>query len=123
MGEGELKQDIATFFKDNAILIAIIFAAIILITLATFIIIYSKKKTSKSVNKVTKNEFIEALGGEENILEKTATRSRLTLKLSDISKLDEDKIKTLGVSNIIKMSNKVTLVLEDNAEKILEKIK
>ena len=123
MGEGELKQDIALFFKENAIIIAVIFAVIILVTLVVFLMIYFKKKTKDNISNISSNEFINCLGGKDNILESSATRSRLTLKLKDVNKLDEENIKKFSVTSIIKMSNKVTLVVEDNAEKLLAKLK
>lgn len=123
MGEGQLKQDIGTFLKNNALWIALAIAAIILITLIVILLVYKFKKKPDQIESSSSSDWINALGGADNVLEVNAVGSRLTLKLLDSSKLDEEKIKSLGVTNIIKMSNKITLVVEDKADKILAKIK
>jgi phosphotransferase system IIB component len=122
MDLGDLKKDIVLFLKDNVIWIVLALAAIILISLLVFIIIYRRKKVDQ-IDTTASSEWLDALGGKDNIIEANATGSRLSIKLNDSSLLDEEKIKSLGVSNILKMSNKVILVLEDKADKILEKIK
>lgn len=68
------------------------------------------------------NEWLIALGNKENIKEVTAIGSRLTLILLDKEAIDREKLKQLGVSSILVMSNKVTLVIEDKAEQIAASI-
>ena len=119
MGEGELKQDIASFFKANAIYIIIALAIIILLTLILFLLL--NKKRNKKIDNTS--IWLTALGEKDNILETNAVGSRLTLKLLDPLKINEEELKKLGVTSIIKMSNKITLVVEDKASEILAKIK
>ena len=69
------------------------------------------------------DEWFVALGGKENVKEINAVGSRLSLVLIDKEKVDREKLKTLGVSSVVSMSNKVTLVIEGKAEKIAETLK
>ena len=62
------------------------------------------------------------MGGSDNIIESYAVGSRLNVKLKDNTLLDKEKIKALGIENIIEMSGKVVLVVENNAEHILNEL-
>ena len=52
----------------------------------------------------------------------TAIGSRLSVSLLDKEKIDREKLKELGVSSVLVMSNKVTLVIEDKAEQVAASI-
>ena len=125
MNNPELKENINNFFSSYAFYIAL-GVAILIIVAIVLIVIFSKRKKQPKINKqdvvIDTNEWLEALGGRENILEKSAVGSRLVLKLNDVEKINEEKLKELGVSNILKMSNKITLVFEDQAEAILAQL-
>lgn len=99
--------------------------AIIVILLAIFMLV-NKKKTQKAkmISKVvdSPSEWLTALGGKENIKEVSALGSRLTIKLNDQSLVNKEAIKALGVENIIEMSDKIILVVENQAEEILKQI-
>ena len=73
--------------------------------------------------KVNNDEWFIALGGKENVKEINATGSRLSLNLLDKEAIDREKLKTLGVTSVVSMSNKVTLVIEGKAEQIAETLK
>lgn len=64
-------------------------------------------------------QYLKALGGKENIedLDSCITRLRLTLK--DISKVDESKLKSLGASGVIKISDKSMQVIVGTKVEIL----
>ena len=74
-----------------------------------------KKKNKKSIDN---NAWFVALGEKDNIKEVKGIGSRLTVVLLDQTKADKEQLKALGVSNIIAMSNKMTLVIEGEAERI-----
>ena len=108
---------------DNTTLIiwlAVVDALLILVVVAMFI---RNKLKNKPKNKINNDEWLVALGGKENIKEITAVGSRLSLTLNDKEAVDREKLKTLGVSSVLVMSNKVTLVIEGKAEKIAESLK
>ena len=64
------------------------------------------------------NDWIIALGNKENVKEVSANGSRLTLALVDKEKMDREKLKELGVSSVLVMSDKITLVISGKAEKV-----
>ena len=125
MNSPELKENLNNFFSSYAFYIALGVAILIAIVII-LIVVFSKRKKKTEISKqdvvIDTNEWLEALGGRENILEKSATGSRLVLKLQEPEKINEEKLKELGVSNILKMSNKITLVFEDQAEAILSQL-
>lgn len=79
-----------------------------------------KKKSYLDQRKKANIEMINYFGGKDNIISAKAQSSRLSLVLKDYNVLDENKLKELGVSSIIKMSNKVILVIGEEASKIAE---
>ena len=123
--DGEFKNNLNLFLKNYAPYIALGVVVLILISLLVLLLINRKKVNKKEEIKIStsSNDWIISLGGEDNIIETSSKGSRLTLNLKDITKIDETKLKELGVSSILKMSNKLILVLEDNASKIEQIIK
>ena len=125
MNSHDLKETLNNFLSSYAFYIAL--GVVILIAIAiVLIVVLSKRKKQPKINKqdvvIDTNEWLIALGGKENIIEKEAKGSRLVLRLNDPSLINEEKLKELGVSNIMKMSNKITLVFEDQAEAILSQL-
>lgn len=123
--EGQFKDNINNFLKYNAFWIAL--AVVILIILVALIIILANRKKISQKGKQTIVEqdsqvWLNALGGQDNIIDAVAKGSRLTVKLVDYSLIDNDKLKQLGVNSIVKMSDKYILVVEKQAEVILDKI-
>lgn len=98
-------------------------AVVDFLLLLVVVIMIIRNKVSKPKAKINNDEWILALGGKDNIKEVTAIGSRLSLTLQDKENIDREKLKTLGVSSVLVMSNKVTLVIEDKAEKIAESLK
>lgn len=82
------------------------------------------KKNKKSAAKpiLNRSEYFAALGGEENFISAERQGSRIVVLLHDYSKIDKEKIKEAGVAGFIEKSDKLTLVVKDNAEEVYEKI-
>ena len=120
----QMKDDINAFLRDNAIWIAIAVTVLIALVIVLIVLLNRKNKVKKDVEvpKEESNDWLNALGGHENILEAQGVGSRLTLKLQDNRLLDENKLKALGATSIIKMSDRTILVVEDRAENILKAI-
>ncbi|MBO4667202.1 MAG: hypothetical protein J5666_03645 [Bacilli bacterium] len=107
---------------DNQMLLIILFivaglVVIIGIVLLVYFLVH-RKKGQKVI--IDNNVWFLALGNKENIKEISGVGSRLTIKLVDKDKIDREKLKELGVSSVLVMSNKVTLVVEGQAEKLSE---
>ena len=111
---------LANQIKPLAIVLIVMAAVFFLAALGIVIyLIISKKKENQDNGGV----WLLALGNKENIKEVSAVGSRLTINLEDKEKIDRVKLKELGVSSILVMSNKITLVIEGKAEKIAKLIK
>lgn len=111
------------FLKDNALWIALFFAVVIIVTLLT-IFLSGKRSGIKSGNKSFASEdFLAALGGRENIISLYAKGSRLSLVLKENNLLVEEDLRKNGVMSIIKMSSKITLVVNGSAEELAKVIK
>ena len=112
------------YISSNAQLIiwlAVVDVLLFSVVIAMIIVNRSKAKQKKQI--ISNDDWLLALGGKENIKEITAVGSRLSINLENKEIIDREKLKTLGVSSILTMSNKVTLVIEGQAEKIAESLK
>ncbi|MDY0345117.1 MAG: hypothetical protein WCX85_03230 [Bacilli bacterium] len=111
------------FLEENALWLALSFAFVIIIVLL-FIFLSGIRKKSRHIKIVfNTNDFLLALGGRDNIEFISAKGSRLALSLKEKNLLNEEELKKQGVISIIKMSSKITLVLEGSAESIAEYLK
>lgn len=117
------------FLKNYGIWIAIALAGAALITVIVLFIIAKVKDKKGYLPEEAKPELserskaiLEALGGKENILEHSLNGSRLTLSLTDYNAVNEIKLNELGVDSVIKMSNKIILVIKDDISKIYQEM-
>ena len=118
------KNDFEIFLKNYAWLIAVAIVAIILITILVIFLTGKKNKAPvKQVSNAAPNEWLDALGGADNIVEIQATGSRLVAKIKSKELVNRDRLTELGVSNIVLMSDKITLVTNLDNQKIVESIK
>ena len=107
---------------DNQMLLIVLFiVAGLVVVIGIVLLVYflvHRKKGQKVI--IDNNVWFLALGNKENIKEISGVGSRLSVKLVDKDKIDREKLKELGVSSVLVMSNKVTLVVEGQAEKLSE---
>ena len=118
----ELKDDFNAFLKNNALWIALVLVGIIVITVVVILLVNKKGNKKPEVKVAEKSAWVEALGGEENIISSEAVGSRLVVNLKDKSLLNKEALKELGVTNFMEMSNKITLLLEDKAELVKKEL-
>ena len=112
---------ISTDVNPQIVIWVSIIDGLLLLLVIAMVIRFHLNKSPKV--KVDNNEWFLALGGKENVKEINAVGSRLSLSLVDKEVIDREKLKTLGVSSVVAMSSKVTLVIEGKAEKIAETLK
>lgn len=117
----DLKNNLNDFLKNNALWMALVLVGIIAIVVV-LILVLGRKKKNKQPKIAAKSEWVEALGGSENICTSEAFGSRLSLKLVDKTKINREKLTTLGVTSVIEMSEKITLLLEDKAELVKQEL-
>lgn len=103
---------------EQIIIISIIALAVVFCGVFIFLVVKNKRNKIKPVA-FKFLEFYQALGGKENILALEARGSRLVVQLQDYSLYQNGKLKELGVSSLIKMSNKLTLVIGQIAQEIV----
>ena len=101
------------------LIVSFVVSGLFLIAFIVVLIIFLKKK---KVVKVDNSLWIDNLGGRENIASVTQVGSRINLVLKDKELINKDNLKELGVKSVLVMSNKVTLVVENNAENIAKAI-
>ena len=101
------------------LIVLFVATGILMIATVVVLIIFLKKK--KAV-KVDDSLWIDNLGGKDNIESVSQVGSRINLVLKDKEIINKDNLKELGVKSVLVMSNKVTLVIENNAEDIARAI-
>ena len=109
------------FLRQYSLYIAIGIAAFILVVvLVVLFICLSKRKKAGAAPKrvIVASAYIEALGGADNIVSHSLVRSRIVLTLKDYDIVDKEKLKEAGVDGFIMMSDKLTLVIKGDAEKV-----
>ena len=112
----ELKTDVNNFLKNNALWIALALVGVIIITIVLILLLSKRGKKKEQPQIAEKSLWIDALGGEENIISSEAYGSRLVVVLKDKTLMNREGLKVLGVTNFMEMSDKITLLLEDKAE-------
>ncbi|GAA0177556.1 N-acetylglucosamine-specific PTS transporter subunit IIBC [Clostridium sediminicola] len=66
-------------------------------------------------------EIIEAIGGKENIISIKACITRIRLKVVEETKVDEDNLKEIGVTGVIKLDKVNYVIVVGNTSEILVK--
>lgn len=116
-------NEIASFIQNNLMWIIPVGVVILIgVFLLVFFLIRRGKAKPKKPTLASQSEYLSALGGAENILEKKIIGSRIVLKLADFEKADPKKLLAIGVASYIQMSDKLTLVCKDNAEDVYQVI-
>ena len=96
----------------------LVVVGIIVINLIAFMI--KRILQHQKYKDVDSDQWIEALGGKDNIISIQAVGSRLSLVVKDKNLFDRQKLGDLGVSSILVMTTKLTLVIEGKATKVAE---
>ena len=117
------KQEINDFLSQNALYIVLGFIGLIIIAVVLLLIFNRKKNKNPKFIKNVEDNFYTYLGGVDNVLEAKLNGSRFVIVLKDNTKFDKEKIKTLGVNNIISLKEKITLVLNEDGKNYFEKFK
>ena len=100
--------------------VLIVAGCLVLVAILVFLVIFFGKRKKSPI--VDESAWLTALGGKDNINNVSAIGSRINLSLKDKEKIDREKLTNLGVNSVLVMSNKVTLVIANNAVDIAETI-
>jgi phosphotransferase system IIB component len=117
-------DDFNEFLRGNSLWIALGFLALVVVVFLLVLIIslHNNKKKKMTVSNIDFNEFVSALGNKDNIISSEVKGSRLNVILKNYDIVDEEKLQSLGVASIIKMSNRIILVIDQNIEKYFKAI-
>lgn len=115
------------FMKNYGMWIAIGIAVLVLLIVLILFLASSKHKSIKQVQKPVISSFsnedvVKALGGKENILDSSLNGSRISISLKDTSIVDEASLKQNSVKSIIKMSNKITILVEGDSKEFFTRV-
>ena len=114
------QKDFNDFLRDNALWMCLIIVGVILVVLFIVFLIamHCRKNKAKQVTKraINVTAYMKALGGAENIISHSLVRSRIILELKDYDLVNKEELKKAGVDGFIMMSNKLTLVIQGDAE-------
>lgn len=116
---GRKFADEFTKILDNYALY-ICLAVVLLIVIAILILVFAGKK--KKAQPQQDYDWITALGGKDNIVEVSGVGSRLSILLKDKESINRDELTKYGVTSVMSMSGKLTLVIENKAEEIAAEI-
>lgn len=95
------------------------YVIIILIMIAiAFAIIKSKNKNFK----IEANKLVIYLGGRENIIEYSYTKSRFTVRLKDITIVNKDMIQRMGAQGIVEVDDQLKIILGEDARQLIRYI-
>ncbi len=116
-------NEFAQWLQQYGIPISLIVAGVVFLTVLVFFIIAMYRRKHEPLQEIKErnshsNEMLLALGGESNIESHSLTGSRISIVLKNYDLLDEQKLNALGIDSIIRMSNKITLVIKDDASSL-----
>ena len=117
------KNDFEAFLRNYAWILCLVVVALIVLTIVIVFLIKGKNRGNKKSPIAPPDGWLNALGGKENIIDITATGSRLVVRLANTNLVDRNALTNLGVSSIVQMSGKLTLVTNLDNQKIVENIK
>lgn len=107
------------FVKNNAIICLVCLIVLIVIALIILLFLLKNKNRNKEDKGICENILL-FLGGKQNISFIEAKGSRLVVSLINKELINDEELKKLGVTSILKMSNKITLVIGNISQKIVE---
>ena len=119
------KNDFEAFLRNYAWVLCVAVVVAIILTIVIIFLIKNRKtvKPKKEISTAAPDEWVDALGGSDNILEVSSMGSRLSIKIKNRDLINRDALTQLGVTSIVLMSDKVTLVTNLDNAKIEEKLK
>ena len=83
-----------------------------------FAIIKSKTKNFK----IEANKLVVYLGGRDNIIQYAYNKSRLTVRLKDVSLANKEGIQKLGAQGIVEVDDQLKIILGEDARLLIRYI-
>jgi phosphotransferase system IIB component len=86
------------------------------------VLVRKKKKSRKAKIVPSQEKYLSALGGAENVVSHELIGSRVVVTLKDYSKINRPLLQEAGVTGFIEKSDKLTLVIKDDADKVYQTV-
>lgn len=116
----EIKEYLIEFLNNYAIWICVAICIALLICIGLIIWQIAKNTRKKGIF-LDNNALLEAIGGKDNIKEVSIKGSRISISFNNDELINQDNLKSLGISSIIKMSDHYIFVSQ-TADKIYQKL-
>jgi phosphotransferase system IIB component len=108
------------YFMQNLYwIIAVVVVGLILLYFL-FSHLLHKAKLRKQIKTPDQAKYLSALGGLDNIVSHELVGSRIVLSLRDYSKINRPLLQEAGVTGFIEKSDKLTLVVKENAPAVYQ---
>lgn len=91
---------------------------VVVMVIIAFAIIKSKNKNFR----IEANKLVVYLGGRDNIIEYAFNKSRLTVKLKDVTLANKEGIQKLGAQGIVEVENQLKIIFGDDARQLIRYI-
>lgn len=106
------------FLKENAWWMALSVAILILGVVLLFLLLPPHKKKGKKEEplKIESESSMKALGGKANVLGHQRKGHRIEIELQNAELVNKEALKAMGVSSFVLMSNKMTMVIQEDPE-------
>lgn len=91
---------------------------IVVMVIIAFAIIKSKNKNFK----IEANKLVIYLGGRDNIIQYAYNKSRLTVRLKDVSLANKEGIQKLGAQGIVEVDDQLKIILGEDARLLIRYI-
>ena len=91
---------------------------IIIMVVIAFAIIKSKNKNFK----IEANKLVAYLGGRDNIIQYAYNKSRLTVRLKNVSLANKEGIQKLGAQGIVEVDDQLKIILGEDARQLIRYI-
>lgn len=105
----------------------LIFIGVILAVLLLYFgftrFIKNKNLNTKVVSTMDIDALMDALGGQDNIIDVKSSPSKLTVSLHDTKKIDVKKIQELGASGVVEGKNQLSMIFGKQSPLIEEDLK
>lgn len=102
----------------------IVLLSIVVLAGGAFLIYFLvRSKKGKGVPaKEASEALVGAIGGMENVIDHSLAGSRITLRLKDDGKVEEQRLRSSGVTGFIRMSDRLVLVIPEKASEVYREL-
>lgn len=112
----------SNWFEQKGWIITLVLAIIMFAVFIVMVVLIAleNKREKQKAKKIENDAYFYCFGGIDNIVSLEVKGSRLVVVLKDDSLLNENQLKILGITSLIRATNKITLIIGEKGKEILE---